>query len=162
MVAAAVAWRCRRLSWFIPFLCGWSWLNYEAAAAFRTLVPAVAIAPAVRQLPPSAGLIGFGYEDAALVFYTERIWRWEPDLQTAQAELVSPGRRCAVLLRREVRLDRSFLEHLRQGRGFDEMVLLHDNRERIRGFPAEGYRQFRVVGVSIARRSLVELEVLVR
>lgn len=77
------------------------------AAEMRRISPVIPIAHILKGLPESARVVGIGFEEPSLVFYTNRVWDFDVEIEALAAELrTEAGRKgCYVILERERRIE---------------------------------------------------------
>ena len=162
VAATGFAWRTRRLAWFVPCLLAAAACDHATGVQLERAVIVTPLRAVFGALPRGADFVSVGYRDPMLVFYSGHTWRFEEDFASVAALLDAPGPRCVLLLRREIKLEWPWLRGLREGVGADGLPLAHDWRARIDALQVRGYRTVRVQGLSLARGSWAELDVLYR
>jgi 4-amino-4-deoxy-L-arabinose transferase-like glycosyltransferase len=161
-VVLAVAVKGRR-EWV--FLAGVVLMAASAVSMGRglhQLVPAVQMRPLFHQMPSDTRYLAYQFTEGSLVFYSHGQWEMTDDAHELKQFLTSGGPRLAVVLEREVKIERYLKWELR--RHLDPAAALDENdySSQIGDLDAHGYHHQDFTGLNLGRFSWVTIRVYYR
>jgi 4-amino-4-deoxy-L-arabinose transferase-like glycosyltransferase len=96
----------------LPFILAISIAQWRFGHEMRKLSPVISIAETLELLPPGVRLVGVGFEEPSLVFYTDRIWDFKVGAAGLEEDIRSPQGKhtCYLILRHEQIIDQMIQE----------------------------------------------------
>jgi 4-amino-4-deoxy-L-arabinose transferase-like glycosyltransferase len=128
----------------------------------RRLSPPVQMVPVFEKMPPNAEYMGWQFMEGTLVFYGRTYWTMTRDADELQSFLQKPGPRLAVLLEKEIKLDRYLQWQLKRLIGRPGPLKVKDLTSRIDPLDTRGYAMQRVSGMNMGRFTWVTVRVYYR
>jgi len=161
-VVLALSVRSRR-KW--AFFCGLFLMAASAVSMGRglhRLVPAVQLQPIFNEMPADTRYLAYRFTEGSLVFYSHGQWQMTNDVKDLKQFLKGGGPRLAVVLEREVKVERylKWMVHRR----LDPAAVLNANdfSRRIGALDTHAYRHQDFTGLNLGRFSWVTLRVYYR
>jgi 4-amino-4-deoxy-L-arabinose transferase-like glycosyltransferase len=154
-----VAIRFRAYLWTLPFLVCISVSLVFVGSQMRKLSPVIPIAEMIGNVPENTRLVGIGFEEPSLVFYTGRIWDFRVDKDALLEDLASEqGRKTVyVILQHEQIID----QLIQQGWGGPEAELRKEFGRDLRTMTPDTHISIPVTGLNFARMRWSEIVVFI-
>ena len=131
-------------------------------SGMRRMSPPVQMVPIFNQMPRGSAFMGWQFMEGTLVFYGRTYWTMTRDVDELEAFLQEPGPRLAVLLEKEIKLDRYFKWQVNRLLGRQEPLKVKDLTSQIERLDTEGYQMRRISGMNMGRFTWVTVRVYYR
>jgi hypothetical protein len=128
----------------------------------RKLSPPVQMVPVFKKMPAGSQYLGYHFMEGTLVFYGRSQWTMTRSTEDLEMFLREPGPRLAVMLEKEIKLDRFLKYQLGRIIGHPEPMKTKDLTAEIDRLDTRGFTMQRVSGMNMGRFTWVTVRVYYR
>jgi len=128
----------------------------------RKLSPPVQMVPVFKKMPAGSHYLGYHFMEGTLVFYGRSQWTMTRSTEDLEMFLREPGPRLAVMLEKEIKLDRFLKYQLGRIIGHPEPMKTKDLTAEIDRLDTRGFTMQRVSGMNMGRFTWVTVRVYYR